>query len=133
MRASIAAIAHYYALAGDRMYDGEPVTQLEHALQSAAAAEAAGAAPALIVAALLHDIGHLVGDRGETPTARGIDDRHEVVAARWLRPLFDDQELDARGSTGTAYWEGAVTAFEDGRRVGRGYLELTGYAGALRL
>lgn len=50
-----------------------------------------------------------------------------------LRPLFDDQELDARGSTGTAYWEGAVTAFEDGRRVGRGYLELTGYAGALRL
>lgn len=50
-----------------------------------------------------------------------------------LRPLFDDQELDARGSTGTTYWEGAVTAWEDGRRVGRGYLELTGYAGALRL
>lgn len=50
-----------------------------------------------------------------------------------LRPLFDDQELDARGSTGTTYWEGAVTAFEGGRRVGRGYLELTGYAGALRL
>jgi predicted secreted hydrolase len=50
-----------------------------------------------------------------------------------LRPLFDDQELDARGSTGTTYWEGAVTAFEAGRRVGRGYLELTGYAGALRL
>jgi len=50
-----------------------------------------------------------------------------------LQPLFDDQELDARGSTGTTYWEGAVTALEDGRRVGRGYLELTGYAGALRL
>jgi predicted secreted hydrolase len=50
-----------------------------------------------------------------------------------LRPLFDDQELDARGSTGITYWEGAVTAFEAGRRVGRGYLELTGYAGALRL
>ncbi|RPH46021.1 MAG: carotenoid 1,2-hydratase [Burkholderiales bacterium] len=50
-----------------------------------------------------------------------------------LRPLFDDQELDARGSTGTTYWEGAVTAHEGGRRVGRGYLELTGYAGALRL
>jgi predicted secreted hydrolase len=50
-----------------------------------------------------------------------------------LRPLFDDQELDARGSTGTTYWEGAVTAYEGGRRVGRGYLELTGYAGALRL
>jgi predicted secreted hydrolase len=50
-----------------------------------------------------------------------------------LEPLFDDQELDARGSTGTTYWEGAVTAFEDGRRIGRGYLELTGYAGAVRL
>ncbi|HMS80628.1 MAG TPA: lipocalin family protein [Burkholderiaceae bacterium] len=50
-----------------------------------------------------------------------------------LRPLFDDQELDARGSTGTTYWEGAVVAHEGGRRVGRGYLELTGYAGALRL
>lgn len=50
-----------------------------------------------------------------------------------LRPLFDDQELDARGSTGITYWEGAVTAHEGGRRIGRGYLELTGYAGALRL
>jgi hypothetical protein len=50
-----------------------------------------------------------------------------------LRPLFDDQEIDARASTGTTYWEGAVTAFEVGRRVGRGYLELTGYAGTLRL
>jgi predicted secreted hydrolase len=50
-----------------------------------------------------------------------------------LRPLFDDQELDARGSTGTTYWEGAVVALEGGRRIGRGYLELTGYAGALRL
>lgn len=50
-----------------------------------------------------------------------------------LQPLFDDQELDARGSTGTRYWEGAVTALEGGRRIGRGYLELTGYAGALKL
>lgn len=50
-----------------------------------------------------------------------------------LQPLFDDQELDARGSTGLRYWEGAVTAMEGGRRIGRGYLELTGYAGAVRL
>lgn len=53
---------------------------------------------------------------------------------RWvLQPLFDDQELDARASTGTIYWEGAVRALSDGREVGRGYLELTGYAGPLRL
>ncbi|HVF15747.1 MAG TPA: lipocalin family protein, partial [Steroidobacteraceae bacterium] len=45
-----------------------------------------------------------------------------------LRPLMDDQENDARGSTGTLYWEGAVRAYdESGREVGRGYLELTGY------
>lgn len=50
-----------------------------------------------------------------------------------LRPLLDDQELDTRASTGTIYWEGAVRVFEGGRQIGRGYLELTGYAGVLRL
>ncbi len=44
-----------------------------------------------------------------------------------LEPLLDDQELDARASTGTIYWEGAVTARAGGRSIGRGYLELTGY------
>jgi len=90
MRPSLDAIAHHFAVAGGRMYAGEPVTQLEHALQAAAAAEAAAATPALVVAALLHDIGHLVNDQGETPTARGIDDRHEIIAARWLRSLFGE-------------------------------------------
>ena len=50
-----------------------------------------------------------------------------------LQPLFDDQELDARASTGGFYWEGAVRVSEQGRTVGRGYLELTGYAAPLRL
>lgn len=51
-----------------------------------------------------------------------------------LEPLFDDQELDGRASTGTIYWEGAVRVLdEDGRRIGRGYLELTGYHTALKL
>lgn len=50
-----------------------------------------------------------------------------------LHPIFDDQELDTRASTGTIYWEGAVRVTEAGRAVGRGYLELTGYAGALKL
>lgn len=50
-----------------------------------------------------------------------------------LKPLMDDQENDARGSTGTLYWEGAVRAFdEQGQEVGRGYLELTGYGARLR-
>jgi predicted secreted hydrolase len=50
-----------------------------------------------------------------------------------LEPLFDDQELDARGSVGTVYWEGVVTVTRAGTRVGRGYLELTGYGAPLRL
>lgn len=45
-----------------------------------------------------------------------------------LMPLMDDQELDSRASTGAIYWEGAVTALEGMRVVGRGYLELTGYS-----
>lgn len=51
-----------------------------------------------------------------------------------LRPLMDDQENDARTSTGTIYWEGAVRASdESGRQIGRGYLELTGYGEKMRM
>jgi len=39
-----------------------------------------------------------------------------------------DQEFDARSSSGVVYWEGASGLLEDGRPIGRGYLELTGYA-----
>jgi predicted secreted hydrolase len=53
-----------------------------------------------------------------------------VGGLHWrLNPLIDDQELDSRESTGALYWEGAVTL--DGSARGRGYLELTGYAGAV--
>lgn len=54
---------------------------------------------------------------------------YEIV----LDPLMDDQELDARASTGTIYWEGAVRATRGEREVGRGYLELTGYWKRVRL
>lgn len=50
-----------------------------------------------------------------------------------LEPLMDDQELDSRASTGTIYWEGAVTAYKGDVAVGRGYLELTGYWKPMRL
>jgi len=46
---------------------------------------------------------------------------------------MDDQELDSRASVGTIYWEGAVRALAGGRAVGRGYLELTGYGGPLKI
>jgi|SRR5690349_12193381 len=79
---------------GGRMYSGEPVTQLEHALQTAHAAECAGADAALVTAALLHDLGHLINDQGETPTARGIDDVHQYAALPFLRQLFGDDVLE---------------------------------------
>jgi len=50
-----------------------------------------------------------------------------------LQPLMDDQELDARASTGTIYWEGAVRALRGNTPVGKGYLELTGYWRPMRL
>lgn len=51
-----------------------------------------------------------------------------------VRALMDSQELDSRGSTGTVYWEGLSELLDShGRRVGLGYLEMTGYAGRLRL
>lgn len=54
-------------------------------------------------------------------------------AIEWsLAPLQDDQELDSRLSTGSVYWEGAVTLNRNGQRAGRGYLELTGYLNALK-
>ena len=73
---------------GHIAYSGEAVTQLEHALQSGLAAENEGAGAELVVAAVLHDLGHLLNRQGETPTERGIDDQHQYFAIPFLRPLF---------------------------------------------
>ena len=50
-----------------------------------------------------------------------------------IEPLFDDQEHDARATSGAIYWEGAARAMVGGKPVGRGYLELTGYGKRLNL
>ncbi len=51
-----------------------------------------------------------------------------------VKALVDNQELDSRASTGAIYWEGLSDLFDSqGRLVGRGYLEMTGYAGTLRM
>ena len=84
----IEKIVGLYEAKGGRAYEGEGVTQLEHALQSAHLAEQAGAPAELVCAALLHDLGHLLNDRGETPTLRGVDDRHQFVALPFLRKAF---------------------------------------------
>jgi len=51
-----------------------------------------------------------------------------------VRAVIDNQELDSRASTGAIYWEGLSHLFDsNGKQVGRGYLEMTGYAQRLRL
>ena len=85
MALSISDICVLFARKGGRAYDGEPVTQIEHALQTAARAEEEGAAPSLVAAALLHDLGHLLNDQGETPTMRGVDDLHQFAGSRRIR------------------------------------------------
>ncbi len=93
MALSLSDICILFARKGGRLYDGEPVTQLEHALQSADRAQKSGATPAIIAAALLHDLGHLLNDQGETPTLRGVDDLHQFAALPFLRGLYDDDVL----------------------------------------
>jgi len=92
---SLADIETLFARRGDEQYAGEPVTQLEHALQSAALGEAEGADDELVTAALLHDLGHLLHELGETPTLRGVDDLHQYRALPFLRGLFGERVLGA--------------------------------------
>ena len=73
---------------GEAAYGGESVSQTQHALQSAELAERAGAAPALVGAALLHDIGHLLDQGDEGLAEAGIDARHEAGGAAWLARWF---------------------------------------------
>ena len=48
--------------------------------------------------------------------------------------MIDNQELDSRSSTGSIYWEGLSELVDSqGKRVGMGYLEMTGYGQALRM
>jgi phosphonate degradation associated HDIG domain protein len=87
-------IEQLFARHGHLTYGGEPVTQLEHALQCARLAEREGADDALVTAALLHDLGHLLNRLGDTPSARGVDDRHQYFAIPFLRGLFPPEVIE---------------------------------------
>jgi len=77
-----------FASGGAAAYLGEPVTLREHMLQTAVAAEADGAPVELVVAALLHDYGHLIQDGPEDAAEHGIDSAHEEVGCRFLSAHF---------------------------------------------
>ena len=95
MNEVIKKIGEVYSTRGDERYGTEPVSQLQHALQAAQLAREAGAEPSQVVAALLHDIGHL-WDHHEMPQseAENLDDQHEYRANRWLREHFGSNVAD---------------------------------------
>jgi phosphonate degradation associated HDIG domain protein len=86
---SVEQLFELYETLGNRNY-GESITQIEHALQSAALAREAGASDELMVAALFHDVGHLALDvQGESEyELSSHDDDHEERGARILARLF---------------------------------------------
>ena len=84
-----------YENGGGQLYDAEAVTQLEHALQSAEQAQKSGAPSHLIVAALLHDIGHLLNGDEKGAAERGEDALHEACGAAFLGRWFKDEVTDA--------------------------------------
>lgn len=77
-----------FATRGQAQYGGEAVSQLEHGLQAAALAEGTGGTSADVVAALLHDVGHLLHNLGDDCAEQGVDDRHEELGVRFLAKHF---------------------------------------------
>ena len=79
-----------YAGRATGLYGLTLVNQLAHAVQSAHHARAQGLKASVVVAALLHDMGHMIHQLGEHPAAMGIDDQHEVIGAHWLERYFGE-------------------------------------------
>ena len=77
-----------------RRYGLSAINQLQHALQAANHAETDGCTPATVLACLLHDVGHMIHQLGEDPAARGLDDVHEELGARWLAERFAPEVVE---------------------------------------
>jgi gamma-butyrobetaine dioxygenase len=77
-----------YGRLGSGAYFGERVSMLEHGLQAAHFAQVLGAPDTLVIAALLHDVGHLLEAVPEAIEDWISDARHEVTGARWLAQRF---------------------------------------------
>jgi predicted HD phosphohydrolase len=75
-----------------KRYGLSAINQLQHALQAAAHAEADDAPAATVLASLLHDVGHMIHQLGEDPAARGVDDVHEELGAKWLAERFGPRQ-----------------------------------------
>jgi phosphonate degradation associated HDIG domain protein len=79
---------------GREAYFGEPITVLEHSLQAAWFVQLKNAESSLVVAALLHDFGHLLHEEGEDAASRGVDTHHEELGVEALQDHFPAAVLD---------------------------------------
>lgn len=86
--AVVDCIFDLFARRGAEEYMGEPVSMAQHMEQSAACAVADGAPDDIVIAALLHDIGHFVGDFPIDSLENGIDNRHEEAGASFLEKFY---------------------------------------------
>jgi phosphonate degradation associated HDIG domain protein len=86
-----AEILGLFTARGGDCYFGEAVSTVQHSLQAALFARQAGAADALIVAALLHDIGHLIDAAPDDISKWTEDAHHEQVGGQWLAQCFGPQ------------------------------------------
>ncbi len=84
----VAFIGNIFERRGGEEYLGEPVTMAEHMLQGAHFAESANEPEAIIVAALLHDIGHFTSEFGTFSMDDTNDRLHEVAGANVLQRFF---------------------------------------------
>ncbi|MDP9010180.1 MAG: HD domain-containing protein [Pseudomonadota bacterium] len=83
-----------YSSRGAETYFGEAVTTIDHSLQAAHFAQASDASDALIIAALLHDIGHLIEPAPEDIADWRKDRHHELSGSRWLATCFGPEVFE---------------------------------------
>ncbi|AOK31883.1 MULTISPECIES: phosphonate degradation HD-domain oxygenase [Burkholderia] len=94
MALNLEDIRSLFQLHGSLAYSGEPVTQLEHALQCGTLAQAEGAHDHLVCTAFLHDLGHLLVHRANGPADHDVDDVHQYCVLPFLRPVLPDAVLE---------------------------------------
>ncbi|OUS33681.1 phosphodiesterase [Rhodobacterales bacterium 56_14_T64] len=90
----VAFIGDIFERCGDEEYLGEPVTMAQHMLQGATIAENNGQGDDIIVAALLHDIGHFTSEFGTFSMADTKDRFHEEAGAQVLAEFFSSVVTD---------------------------------------
>jgi predicted HD phosphohydrolase len=81
-------ILNLFERRGAEAYMGEPVSMSQHMEQTAACATADGASDELVIAALLHDVGHFVGDFRIDALENGINNLHDEIGAKFLSAYF---------------------------------------------